>query len=247
MHTIAIAVPASAAGLVGWYSRASSKMAALIGAAGGRGPQPKAEQPRTGQPRTGQPRTGRPRGWYSSARWAAAAALSTGIVAAALPVRGQAALPFLGRLALAVWAGALAILALIDHESLVIPTKVVRSAILATIALLFSGSVAAGDWDYLWQSAVCAGTAAGLFAAWAAISPRGLGFGDVRMAALVALGTGALSVPGSLTALACSPLVAGLVSRLQPGPRPDGKGAAVALGPYLAAGGLTMVMAHAAY
>ena len=237
MHTIAIAVPASAAGLVGWYSRASSKMAALIGAAGGRGPQPKAEQPRTG----------RPRGWYSSARWAAAAALSTGIVAAALPVRGQAALPFLGRLALAVWAGALAILALIDHESLVIPTKVVRSAILATIALLFSGSVAAGDWDYLWQSAVCAGTAAGLFAAWAAISPRGLGFGDVRMAALVALGTGALSVPGSLTALACSPLVAGLVSRLQPGPRPDGKGAAVALGPYLAAGGLTMVMAHAAY
>jgi leader peptidase (prepilin peptidase)/N-methyltransferase len=237
MHTIAIAVSASAAGLVGWYSRASSKMAALIGAAGGRGP----------QPRTGQSRTGQSRGWYSSARWAAAAALSAGIVAAVLPVRGQTALPFLGRLALAVWAGALAILALIDHESLVIPTKVVRSAVLATIALLFSGSVATGDWNYFWQSAFCAGTAAGLFAAWAAISPRGLGFGDVRMAALVALGTGALSVPGSVTALACSPLVAGLVSRLQPGSRPGGKGAAVALGPYLAAGGLTMVMAHAAY
>ena len=61
---------------------------------------------------------------------------------------------------------------------------------------------------------------------------------------LVALGAGALSVPGSLTALACSPLVAGLVGKLRLATA-RGTGAAVALGPYLAVGGLTMVMAHA--
>ncbi len=212
MHTIAVAVSASAAGLSGWYSRASSKMAALIGAAGGKAP-----LSTTGPPGAGQPRFGLSRGWCASARWAAAAALSAGIVAAVLPGRGPAALPSLGRVALVVWAGALAILALIDHESLVIPTKIARGAILLTVALFCAGSAATGDWGFLRQSLFCGVTAAGLFATWAAVNPRGLGFGDVRMAALVAVGTGALSVPGAVTALACSPLLAAVVSRSRPG------------------------------
>jgi prepilin signal peptidase PulO-like enzyme (type II secretory pathway) len=162
-----------------------------------------------------------------------------------LPARGHDALPLLGRLALVIWAVALAILALIDQESLVIPTKIVRGAIITTTALFVSASVTAGDWHYFWRSALCAALSAGLFGAWAAVSPRRLGSGDVRMATLVALGTGALSLPGSLTALACSPLAAALLSRSRAGRRHQG--GAVALGPFLAAGGLTVVMAHAAH
>ncbi len=210
MHTIAIVVSTSAAGLVGWSSRSSSKMAALIGAAGGRGR----------QLRTALPQVDAAQGWRSSARWALAVAVPTGIVAAGLPVRGHGALPPLGRLALVVWAATVTVLALIDRDSLVIPTKMVRGAIFATTALLFLGSAGAGAWHYFWPSAVCASVAAGLFAPWAAMSPRGLGFGDVRMAVLVALGAGAVSVPGSLTALACSPLLAGVVGKLHAGPGP---------------------------
>ena len=79
MHTIAIVVSTSAAGLVGWSSRSSSKMAALIGAAGGRGR----------QPRTALPQVDAAQGWRSSARWALAVAVPTGIVAAGLPFRSR--------------------------------------------------------------------------------------------------------------------------------------------------------------
>jgi leader peptidase (prepilin peptidase)/N-methyltransferase len=174
-----------------------------------------------------------------------AAAFATGAVVASVPTRGPNALPVLALLSLAVWAVALAVLALIDHESLVVPTKLVRAAILVALFLLALGSLGTGDWRHLWQGAACAAIAACSFGAWSAINPRGLGFGDARMASLVALGAGALSPPGSLVALACSPLAAGLVGkhRLRNG-RGTGQ-AAVALGPFLAVGGLAVVIAHA--
>jgi len=164
---------------------------------------------------------------------------------ATTPESGARALPPLIMAALAVWAVALAVLALIDHQSLVIPTILVRSALLTATALLVAGSRGAGQHRYLWQGAACAGGAALVFGAWAAVKPRDLGFGDARMASLVALGTGALSVPGSLVALSCPPLIAGLVgrhrARSHPGPLP----AAVALGPFLAVGGLMVVIVRA--
>jgi leader peptidase (prepilin peptidase)/N-methyltransferase len=173
------------------------------------------------------------------------AAFATGAVVASVPTRGPNALPPLALSALAVWGVALAILALIDHESLVVPTKLVRAAVLAAMALLALGSLGTGDWRYLWQGAACAAVAGGCFGAWSALNPRGLGFGDARMALLVALGAGALSPPGSLAALACSPLAAGLVGRHRFRNDPGTGQVAVALGPFLAIGGLAVVVAHA--
>jgi leader peptidase (prepilin peptidase)/N-methyltransferase len=166
-------------------------------------------------------------------------------VVASLPESGANAFPSLIAAALALWAGALAILALIDHESLVVPTKLVRPAIVVAGSLLASGALSTGDWRYLWQGAACAGMAAGSFGAWAAVNPRGLGFGDARMASLVALGSGALSPPGSLVALACSALAAGLAGRRPARHVPGAERRAVALGPFLAVGGLVVVIAHA--
>jgi leader peptidase (prepilin peptidase)/N-methyltransferase len=163
---------------------------------------------------------------------------------AGMPANGPDAVTMFPRSALAVWAGATAVLALIDHESLVVPTEIARGAILATLGLLVMGGIAAADWRHLWQSAFCTCLGAACFGAWAAVNPRGLGFGDVRMAMLVAAGAGAISVPGTVTALACSPLVAGLVGRYRAAPGHD-DAREVALGPYLAVGGLTVVMAHA--
>ena len=188
MHTTVIAVSACAAGrrgLVLPYQRQD-------GGAGRRRPADGASQPATSQRPEGQPPPGR----LSCARWALAAALATGAVVASVPARGPHALPVLALLSLAVWALALVVLALIDRESLVVPTKLVRAAVVAAISLLALGSFGTGDWRHLWQGAACAAIAACSFGAWSAINPRGLGFGDVRMASLVALGAGALSTAG---------------------------------------------------
>lgn len=174
-----------------------------------------------------------------------AAALATGAVVAAMPARGPRALPPLIVASLAVWAMALAILALIDQQSLVIPTKLVHVAVLMATALLIAGSSGVGDERYFWQGAACAGGVGILFGAWAAVRPRELGFGDVRMASLVALGAGTLSIPGSLAALSCSPLIAGLVGKRRARSKPAPSPAAVALGPFLAVGGLMVVIVHA--
>ncbi len=235
MHTTVIAVSACAAGVGGWYCRTSATMAGWT--AGARG----ASQPATSQRPEGQPPPGR----LSCARWALAAALATGAVVASVPARGPHALPVLALLSLAVWALALVVLALIDRESLVVPTKLVRAAVVAAISLLALGSFGTGDWRHLWQGAACAAIAACSFGAWSAVNPRGLGFGDARMASLVALGAGALSPLGSLVALACSPLAAGLVGQHRLRNDPGAGQATVALGPFLAVGGLAVVMAHA--
>jgi leader peptidase (prepilin peptidase)/N-methyltransferase len=225
MHVLVVAFSAAAAAAMGWYCRASSRIANWVGAAGG---------------------PGQLQGGLSSrARWAMAAALPTGAVVATMPARGPRALPPLIMASLAVWAVALAILALIDQQSLVIPTKLVRGAALMATAFLVAGSCGTGDGRYLWKGVACAGGVGLAFGAWAAVKPRELGFGDARMASLVALGAGALSVSGSLAALSCSPLIAGLVGKHRARSHPGPATAAVALGPFLAAGGLLVVIVHA--
>jgi prepilin signal peptidase PulO-like enzyme (type II secretory pathway) len=217
---------------MGWYCRASAPVKRLVEAAGG---DRRAQQTRQTP--------------ASCARWALAAALATGGVVAAVPDHGPTALPPLVTSSLAVWAGALAVLALIDRESLVLPTKFVRTATLLVTSLLVAGASGPGDRRYLWHGMACALVAGAVFGAWAVSNPRGLGFGDARMACLVALGAGTLSLSGSLVALSCSPFVAGLVgkhrARHTSGPTAGAGRAAVALGPYLAVGGLMVVVFRA--
>ena len=225
MQTIAIAVSASAAGCLGWYCRASTRVTNLVRAAGGHR---QVHEDR-----------------LSCSRWALAAGLATGGVVASQSGRGPGALPPLVVSSLAVWAGALAILALIDQESLVLPTKLVRAALIVATGLLAAGTLGAAQRHYLWQGATTACVAGVFFAAWAAVNPRGLGFGDARMACLVGVGAGVLSFSGAPVALSCSALVAGLVGRYRLRHSLGPEGAAVALGPFLAVGGYMVVMARA--
>jgi leader peptidase (prepilin peptidase)/N-methyltransferase len=225
MDTIAISVYGAAAGLVAWYCRAGHRVMDLVKAAGGDRPEGGAS--------------------WSPAAWACSTALATGAVVASVPGHVDRALAPLVTVALAVWAAAIAILGLIDWESLVLPTKVVRLATVAAGALLAAGGVRTGDWHYFWRGAACAGLVGGLFAVWAALSPEGLGFGDVRMAFLVALGSGVFSVPASLAAVSCSSLFAGLAATCRSARGSGLKRGRVALGPFLAASGLAVVIANA--
>jgi leader peptidase (prepilin peptidase) / N-methyltransferase len=148
--------------------------------------------------------------------------------------------PFLG-----VWACGLALLALVDRETLFIPRQLVHVCACTAIGLLVANSAAAGDWDYVTRSFLCALAAVAAFGAWALLRPASLGLGDARMAGLVALGTGAVSPAACIVALTCAPFLAACISsrRLR---RRSGEGnKTIALGPFLALAGIVAVVARA--
>jgi leader peptidase (prepilin peptidase)/N-methyltransferase len=168
---------------------------------------------------------------------------ATALVAVALLVckRGVATAEVAG---LVVWASALAVLGLVDSRHFVVPTALVRLSALATGGFLLGAGGLSGDWQCVVGGVGCALVAGGLFAVWAVAKPQGLGFGDVRMACLVALGAGAICPAGAAVALSCAPLVAGVLSRHRA--NTGARGAApVPLGPLLAVGGIVAVVASA--
>lgn len=144
---------------------------------------------------------------------------------------------------LAVWAAGITALASVDFERFVIPSTTVWVLGVLTAVAICSASAAADDWSYLMGGSCCAVAVSLALFAWLRITPDAIGMGDVRMACLTALGAGALDPAACLAAMAVGFFVAGAVScagsreRLAPTPVP--------LGPFLAVGGLTAVVAGA--
>ena len=212
-----------AAGLSGWWLRSRGVIDALVKAAGG----PLLPSRNT----------------LDGALWAGLPAAAAGGVLACTITNSAGAATLCQMAALALWAGAIALLALTDHYSRVLPTRLVRAATVGAASLLLAEGAFSGSWHLVARGAGCAALAGATFGLWALFSPRGLGFGDVRLAVLVALGAGASSVPGALVALSLSPLVAGLSSKCRS--HRAGEPKPVALGPFLAVAGIVTVVSSA--
>jgi leader peptidase (prepilin peptidase)/N-methyltransferase len=90
---------------------------------------------------------------------------------------------------LALFAGLVA-LSWIDVERLLLPKAIIYPTLAIVTALLLLASAANNDWHSMWVAVVCA--AGWWMAFWALnfISPRVLGYGDVRLAPLLGLGLG---------------------------------------------------------
>jgi hypothetical protein len=138
---------------------------------------------------------------------------------------------------LVVWATGLALLSLIDQETLVLPSKLVRVCALVLGCLVVEEAMTTGDWGYFGRSILCALVALAGYSAWAFLRPNSLGLGDARMACLVALGAGVVSPGGCLVALTSAPAAAAAVSAFRRSP--------AALGPFLALAGISVVVASA--
>ena len=231
MHAIGITIAVGVgAGALGWWFRASSLAARWASPADGAAPFRNETLP--------------------AAIWP----LSTGVSASAvlcalLPSHhgrftGDAFAPWAAA-SIVVWACGLALLALVDGESLVLPSKLLHTSALATVTLVLAGCATTGEWRYLWQGALCAAIAGLVFACWSLLRPRGLGFGDVRMAVLVAFGAGMCSPAGGFVALACAPLLAGAISNFVGRSGKTAMPRPVALGAFLAVGGIAVVVASA--
>jgi leader peptidase (prepilin peptidase)/N-methyltransferase len=90
---------------------------------------------------------------------------------------------------LVLFAGLLA-LSVIDVERLILPKVIVWPLSLAVAGLLVVASAATGEWHDLFVGAVCAAAWFVLFYVMFAVSPRLLGFGDVRLAPVLGLALG---------------------------------------------------------
>ena len=90
---------------------------------------------------------------------------------------------------LVLFAGLLA-LSVIDVERLILPKAIVWPLSVAVAALLVVAAAATGEWHDLLEGAVCAAGWFVVFYAMFAVSPRLLGFGDVRLAPVLGLALG---------------------------------------------------------
>jgi leader peptidase (prepilin peptidase)/N-methyltransferase len=126
--------------------------------------------------------------------------------------------------------------ALIDLDHHVIPNRITAPAAVLAIAL-GSALDPSGEPARL----IAAAAAGGFFGLAAIASPRGMGMGDVKLAAVMGLLLGDLVAPALLIALLAG-IAAGVVvlARRAPGER---RGAGVPFGPALALGGLIALFA----
>jgi leader peptidase (prepilin peptidase) / N-methyltransferase len=136
-----------------------------------------------------------------------------------------------------VFLSTLAAVSLTDLEQRLIPNR-----ILAVSAALCLALVAAGDPSSLPERAAASLGAGGLLFCVALAYPRGMGLGDVKLAALMGLYLGRDVAPALLIGFAAGALVGvALIARRGIGARKQ----AVPFGPFLALGGLVALLAGA--
>ena len=141
-----------------------------------------------------------------------------------------------GELALGlVFVTMLVAITLTDLERRIIPNKVLLVAAIAGVAI-----VAVTDPGSLPERAIAAAAAGGLLLAAALAYPRGMGLGDVKLAATMGLFLGRAVGPAILVALLAGSLV-GLAIIARHGA--DARKRAIPFGPFLALGGVVGLLA----
>lgn len=134
-----------------------------------------------------------------------------------------------------VFVGVLAAITLTDLESRVIPNVILLAGALICVPL-----VGLTDPASLGERAIAAAGAGGFLLAFALAYPRGMGMGDVKLAALMGLYLGSAVVP----ALVIGVLSAALVGLTVMGMRGSGaRKIAIPFGPFLALGGVVALLA----
>lgn len=106
----------------------------------------------------------------------------------------------------------LAGLAVVDARTRLLPAVVVRAATAWALAVLVLEAVATGDAEALVRAVLCGVVARSVFWALWWLRSSGLGFGDVRLAAVLGLLLGRLGVPETLAGLYLAFLVLGVPS-----------------------------------
>jgi leader peptidase (prepilin peptidase)/N-methyltransferase len=134
-----------------------------------------------------------------------------------------------------VFVTTLAVVTLTDLERRIIPNRVLAVATVLGVAI-----AAVGDPGSLPERAIAAAAAGGLLFVTALVYPRGMGLGDVKLAAVMGLYLGRDVGPALLVALAAGSAV-GLAIIVREGT--SARRRAIPFGPFLALGGLVGLLA----
>lgn len=159
------------------------------------------------------------------------AALGVAFVATAVVLRDDPAELALGLVLCAL----LAAVTLTDLERRVIPNAILLAGAGMAVAIVLVSDPAS-----LGERALAAGAAGGFLLVAALAYPRGMGMGDVKLAAVLGLFLGRAVAPAMLIALAAGALV-GIVLVLRHGP--GARKQAIPFGPFLALGGVVGLLA----
>lgn len=133
-------------------------------------------------------------------------------------------------------------ISVIDFRTLIVPTRLVWPALVGSVILTVVAIALDGDWKSLRSALIGLAVMAGpLFVIWF-IHPRGMGFGDVRLATLIGFNVGFYAGTATMApvvlgvlAMALSALLGILIGVIALGAR--GRKAQVPFGPSLLAGG----------
>lgn len=129
-------------------------------------------------------------------------------------------------------------LAVVDARTRLLPTRLIWPAYGAALVAVALGAVATGDWDDLVRAlAGSAGSFVVFYVLWW-ISPRSLGFGDVRLAALLGLVLGQLGVGEVVVGIYAGFAVGGVAGLLLRLVRVLPKGVHIPFGPWMLVGAL---------
>jgi leader peptidase (prepilin peptidase) / N-methyltransferase len=143
---------------------------------------------------------------------------------------------------LVLFAALLAISA-VDLELYIVPNRIVYPALFLSVPLLVVAAALDGDWRSLRDAALGGALGWGLLFVVHVISPGGMGFGDVRLAGLIGVHLGWLSVGHVLVGLFLGFLLAAAVGVVLIAAKVLTRKAKVPFGPFLAAGAVIAVLA----
>jgi leader peptidase (prepilin peptidase)/N-methyltransferase len=166
-------------------------------------------------------------------------AVLTGAVLAGLAVRFGADV---GLAAYAVVGVALVAISIIDVESRIVPNRILYPAAFLAAPLFVITAAVDHRWGSLWHACACAAIGfVGLFAVHVAY-PKGMGFGDVRLAGLVGGAAGWMGFRAAFVAFFLMFLIGSVGGILQLAVTGGGRRTAIGFAPYMAAGTLAVVI-----
>lgn len=144
--------------------------------------------------------------------------------------------------AFCVFFASLLAITLIDYDHFIIPNRVIYPTLFITAPMLLLASALQGDWLAAEHAAV--GGVGGFLALFIVhlVSPRGMGFGDVRLAGLIGMMLGWLGLGFVFLGLFLSFLLASVIGIGLMVTRIRGRKDAVPFGPFMAAGALIAVL-----
>ena len=141
-----------------------------------------------------------------------------------------------------VLTGSLVALSAIDLEHYILPNRILYPTDAAVIVLLAAGSAGDHDWSAFARAVLAGAIAFAVFFAIHLVSPRGMGFGDVRLSFLLGLGLGWIGWGEMAGGLFAGFVYGAVVGVLLIALKVRSRQQQIPFGPFLAAGAVTFVL-----